>query len=283
MRSDEPPKYEIVEPDEDIAPFVRRHMYVESPEVLSASIRPVPTAYSFIGHIFRREIFDIVDGQQHVSESGFHFSCQVDERERKLRYEGSIGSAMTELRPTAVFRLFGVNLGELQFVTQDLYEVIDRERADRYADHLRHARNREERLVGLNAGIREFISEASERVPHIDDAIDLIEMRGGQISVAEVCETLDTPVRNFTRRFRSVTGLTPKFFARATQLNIVTNLLFHGDQETLAQLAQDCGFYDQSHFIKTIQSFFEMGPNEFLNGDHHMFRTFIAESNSRRA
>lgn len=282
MVSSEPPKYEIVEPDEDIAAFVRRHMYVDSAEFVRADIRPVPTAYSFVGHIFGREIFDVVSGSKHHSQSGFHFSSQVDERDRVLHYEGHIGSAMTELRPTAAFRLFGIRLGDLQYVTEDMYDVLDRDRADRYAAHLLNAKNRHERLAGLNAGIREFISETRDRVPQVDDAVDLIEKRGGQITVAEVCETLDAPVRNFSRHFRSITGLTPKFFARATQINIVTNLLFHGDQDSLTELAQDCGFYDQSHFIKTIQSFFEMGPSEFLNGEHHMFRTFIAESRSLR-
>lgn len=216
MVSSEPPKYEIVEPDNDIAPFVRRHMYVDSAQFVRADIRPVPTAYSFMGHIFGREIFDVVDGSRHHLQSGFHFSCQVDERDRILHYEGCIGSAMTELRPTAAFRLFGIRLGDLKYVTQDMYEVLDRERTDRYADHLRNAKNRHERLAGLNAGIREFTSEPRDRVPQVDDAVDLIEMRGGQISVAEVCEVLDVPVRNFSRHFRSITGLTPKFFARAT-------------------------------------------------------------------
>jgi methylphosphotriester-DNA--protein-cysteine methyltransferase len=73
-------------------------------------------------------------------------------------------------------------------------------------------------------------------------------------------------------------GLTPKNFARIMQINWVVGLLYSGDAETLTQIAQDAGFYDQAHFNHAMQRFFREGPREFLRSDHAGFRSFLAAS-----
>jgi len=66
-------------------------------------------------------------------------------------------------------------------------------------------------------------------------------------------------------------GTTPKVFSRITRfLNICRHLEEH-QNKTLTQLTQECGFYDQAHFIKEFKEFSGFTPKEFFQKENVYF------------
>jgi AraC-like DNA-binding protein len=59
------------------------------------------------------------------------------------------------------------------------------------------------------------------------------------------------PESRFVRLFRMTTGMPPYRWVRAFRLEQAKELLFNSSL-SLAQIAYDCGFADQSHFTRAF-------------------------------
>ncbi|MBO6659004.1 MAG: AraC family transcriptional regulator [Pseudomonadales bacterium] len=67
--------------------------------------------------------------------------------------------------------------------------------------------------------------------------------------------------------FKRFVGLTPKSYQRVLRFNDLLKRIQHKDKITWADIAHDCGYFDQSHFIKEFKYFSGMNPEEFIQQD----------------
>jgi AraC-like DNA-binding protein len=83
-------------------------------------------------------------------------------------------------------------------------------------------------------------------------------------TVSEVVDRVGLSSRRFIELFREQVGLAPKAFCRVRRFQRVVQAL-HGRKETDgAQLALECGYYDQAHFIHDFQCFSGLTPSAYL-------------------
>ena len=72
--------------------------------------------------------------------------------------------------------------------------------------------------------------------------------------------------KQFERLFNELVGANPKEYARIVRFQKSLKLLQHGSEDTsLAQLACQCGYADQSHFIREFRRFSGYTPLSLLN------------------
>ncbi len=69
--------------------------------------------------------------------------------------------------------------------------------------------------------------------------------------------------------FKKFVGLTPKYYQRILRFNDLLQKIQHKDSVTWRDIAQDCGFFDQSHFIKEFRHFSGMNPEQFIGNEFH--------------
>ena len=87
------------------------------------------------------------------------------------------------------------------------------------------------------------------------------------LSVADVVERTGWSQRRFIELFRNEVGLTPKLFCRVVRFQKVVQKI-HGQRKVdWADVAVDCGYYDQAHFIHDFRSFSGFSPTSYLR-DH---------------
>jgi AraC-like DNA-binding protein len=72
-------------------------------------------------------------------------------------------------------------------------------------------------------------------------------------SISEVSIACGLPPGRFVRAFRLATGMPPHRWLRQFRVDRAKELLF-GSRLTLAQIAYDCGFSDQSHFTRVFSA-----------------------------
>ena len=72
-------------------------------------------------------------------------------------------------------------------------------------------------------------------------------------SIADVAAACHMPARRFVRAFRHTTGMPPYRWLRAFRVEHAKELLLNSSF-SLAQIAHDCGFADQSHFTRVFVS-----------------------------
>jgi AraC-like DNA-binding protein len=59
-------------------------------------------------------------------------------------------------------------------------------------------------------------------------------------------------------------GLAPKVFCRVRRFQRVLRMLHKTTQVDWADVALECGYYDQAHFIHDFQSFCGLTPSAYL-------------------
>lgn len=70
-------------------------------------------------------------------------------------------------------------------------------------------------------------------------------------------------------QFKKYVGLTPKQFQRIVRFNQILKSVQQEERIEWSQIAYQCGYSDQSHFIKEFQHFSGFNPTEFISNDFH--------------
>lgn len=97
-----------------------------------------------------------------------------------------------------------------------------------------------------------------------EDAVALIEDRGGQIHIRELAHLLNVNTRMLERRFKAILGFSPKMFARLVRFqNIVEVLRSALPACRLTDIAHEFGYTDQSHFIRDFKAMSGALPGSF--------------------
>ncbi len=99
----------------------------------------------------------------------------------------------------------------------------------------------------------------------VKECISLARLRPESVTVAGLAAGCSFSVRNLERLFKTLVGMSPKYFIRVSRFQKALGLLRRGGLE-LADLAQACGYYDQAHFTNEFRRFSGLTPGAFLPG-----------------
>lgn len=80
-------------------------------------------------------------------------------------------------------------------------------------------------------------------------------------SIDDICKELGVSRRTFERRFRAVMNETPQQFRLKCRLVKAKQLLVDGGK--VIEVAEECGFNDQSHFSRAFSKFTGLSPKKF--------------------
>lgn len=98
------------------------------------------------------------------------------------------------------------------------------------------------------------------------------------LSVSELAEDCFLSRRQFERKFLHYAGYSPKQFQKIARFNAVIKG-FEKKPKSLTEVAYDCGYYDQSHFIHDFRLFSGYNPKAFFSqqkdaADYRAFEEF---------
>jgi AraC-like DNA-binding protein len=91
--------------------------------------------------------------------------------------------------------------------------------------------------------------------PAVKFALDQIERETGQLSIPDIARRSGWSERRFSQVFREQVGFPPKVWCRLRRFQRAVRRLDAGVNGSWAQLAVDCGFYDQAHFANEFRTF----------------------------
>ena len=88
--------------------------------------------------------------------------------------------------------------------------------------------------------------------------------------IAEVVQATGFSSRRFIEVFRQHVGMTPKLFCRVRRFQRVLQRITSGRPVHWTDVALDCGYFDQAHFIHDFRNFSGVNPTKYL-ADHSGF------------
>ncbi|MBI5370641.1 MAG: helix-turn-helix domain-containing protein [Sphingobacteriales bacterium] len=102
--------------------------------------------------------------------------------------------------------------------------------------------------------------------PAVFAAVHYIIQNKGLVNVEDMAARHFLSARQFERKFKQCSGFAPKLYSRITRFQSV--LSEYGNQhQSLSEIAQQCGYYDQSHFIHEFKEFSGYHPRSFFSGN----------------
>jgi len=92
---------------------------------------------------------------------------------------------------------------------------------------------------------------------------EAIAAGNGQVDLRDLSRRTGFSREHLIRRFREQVGLTPKAYANIIRFNHALAIA-HRHDASWAQIAHDCGYYDQAHLIRDFQRYAGRAPNSLL-------------------
>jgi AraC-like DNA-binding protein len=104
--------------------------------------------------------------------------------------------------------------------------------------------------------------------PEVSYAWDRLRQSGGAVSVGDLAAETGWSTRHLGEQFRAETGLSPKAGARVVRFDRARRRLLRspagGDRVVLADLAAECGYYDQAHLARDFRDLAGCPPSVLL-------------------
>jgi AraC-like DNA-binding protein len=141
----------------------------------------------------------------------------------------------------------------------DCRDIFNKGTIERIEEQLSQGKNARERVSYVESFLMSTIKheESDSLTRAICDRISLLH---GNCRISSIGKAFDISKRTLERRFRERVGVTPKTFARVVRLRhaiIQKTMLPHW-----AEVAQACGYFDQSHMINEFNELYGISPDE---------------------
>lgn len=181
-------------------------------------------------------------------------------------YVGAAGPAsciQANLTPLGAHMFFGLPMHELANEVVPLEAALPRG-VGRLAEVLEDAASWEERFALLDAILMSRLADAREPSREVAWAWRILDETHGKAPIGWICDRLGRSRRHLVARFREQVGLPPKTVARIMRFDHAISLLGRGEAR-LADVAFECGYYDQAHLNRDFREFAGTSPAAFVH------------------
>lgn len=178
---------------------------------------------------------------------------------------GTMRSISARLQPAAAGMLFGI----------DPVDLVDRfvpiELPDGLISELRGATDWQAMVAPLDRWFTSLVAGKTTNDPVAQQAIRL-RRHNGQVPVQDLADGARLSLRHFQRRFRALTGLNPKHYARICRIGHAVHRKEVDPALPWTVLAMEAGYADQPHFIRDFKALTGCLPSDLLKGQAPMLR-----------
>jgi AraC-like DNA-binding protein len=259
--------YYTVKPSEQLAPYVRFFWVLEHDGVSADQ----PYIHRSMADGCCEMLFHykgrFTNLQQTDGSSGMSYSAGIDGPTQKFsRYQitESFGIFGLYLYPFAVTALFGIPASAITNQKVDLVTLLGQEGKD-IEERIMLAATNAERVQILTVFLERRLNTAKKYQPSVFSAIKYIIKSKGTVAVDALAQKHFLSTRQFERNFKELAGFSPKLYSRIIRFQAAIEKYQH-KFISLTDIAYECGYYDQSHFIHDFKEFSGYHPKTYFSG-----------------
>lgn len=158
---------------------------------------------------------------------------------------------------------FGRPLRELTNLAVPLRDLMGRP-ADAFCGRLREVGSWADRFAIADREIAQRVAGNPAPVAPVSWAWSRLRQSAGRIAIGALVDEIGWSQKHFISRFRDELGLAPKTLGRVLRFARAVEVLKDGRAHRFADLAAECGYYDQAHFTRDVRQFAGVSPRELV-------------------
>jgi AraC-like DNA-binding protein len=252
----------VFAPHPELAPFVHVFRVVEAAEESTRVLLPdigITIGIRFGGSAALLET-DRIQPVPNATFSGFRATA------RHMRTSAGGGVVLAAFHPAGAARFFAQPLHELFGATVALDSFLPRSEIARAEERIRGAKTHCERVTVLEQMLLQRVRpEPPDQL--VRAAVAAIRDRKGALRIADLARELGVNIDGLEKRFRRAVGGTPKQLASIWRLKHAVEA--HHPGKSLAALALEAGYCDQSHLSRELRAVTGQSPQRFFAAGAH--------------
>jgi AraC-like DNA-binding protein len=257
-------RYFTIQPPAELKPYVRFYWVLEhelgadEPSYVYRSVADTCTEMVF----HYRSAFSELDNKsgQNAGPSGIQF--QTTQYRRFITAE-SFGIFGAYIYPFAVPYFFNIPSSQTSNLAFDFDTFLNRPGRE-LEERIMLASDNYKRAEILSAFLITRLRQNGLMDERMAIAIRDVIHNKQYRAVTQLANDYNLSVRQFDRKFKEYAGFSPKTYMRLTRLQDA--LRQYNTNKTLTQIALECGYYDQSHFIHDVKEFTGYHPGFYFSG-----------------
>jgi AraC-like DNA-binding protein len=178
-------------------------------------------------------------------------------------HDGAQSGVQVSLDPLGARALLGLPAGELADVTVDLTVLLGRD-ANEALHRMADAPDWAARFAVLDDVLLRRLDLSRRAADPLELAWREVVRRGPGLRVDDLAGDVGWSRRHLTERFTREFGLGPKELARVVRFERSKKLLQRGGFGSLAEVAAECGYYDQAHLAREWRQLAGCAPSAWL-------------------
>jgi len=262
-------------PHPALAPYIRCYWYAHDPHAEHGRERVLPVgSMQVVMSLARDYLTDCTSGQIDCN-SGVECHSQPSAPAlligMRLKYDVIDRYDMAELMGVS-FRTGGTApffdcsasaFTELQLPLEDVWGS----RAKALRERLRETNTVGAKFAMLESEylLRLEQSRRREKPGAVTFALSALRRRDDRMTVLEIGRHAGLSTRRLTELFREHVGLSPKSYQRILRFQRAVQQMHRGTDVRWMELALECGYYDQSHFVNDFREFSGISPTTYAS------------------
>ncbi|MEO8396457.1 MAG: helix-turn-helix domain-containing protein [Chloroflexota bacterium] len=190
------------------------------------------------------------------------FFTQIQKDPINLKAQGDAQFLAVSFYPWTAHALFDLPDPE----NQDMIIMLDgqwQRLAQSIAEAVQHS-GYEEGLARLQQFMIDAYCRTLPDITPVRSAGEQLYASKGQFDMDQLAQDSCLSLRQLERRFKQLTGVTPKSLARLIRFEATRNRLFYDPTMSILDLVHEFGYTDQAHLTHEFKAFMRKTPGQFV-------------------
>lgn len=259
-------KYFSVAPSEKLAGLVRCFWVLEMENFSGAPYIHRTMADGCIEMVFHYQgIFDELLSNEQQTTSFSSGISGPSQQFRRFSIDQRFGIFGVYLYPFAMAELFGIPALALTNEMIDTGTILGAAGKE-LEEKMMLAPDNQSRMAIITQFLESKLARRKIKHNGISETIRQIIRTDGMSNVQRLAEDSFLSMRQFQRNFKEHAGFSPKLFTRIARFQTALRKYPEKESLSLTDIAYDCGYYDQSHFIHDFKEFSGHHPGTYFSG-----------------
>jgi AraC-like DNA-binding protein len=239
----------------------------------------IPSVTFFVGPVFldptKKEATCAIEPDFSQSVTSFYVGMVTSPFSIYFQEKQAIKAFMIPFKPSGFSALFGRDVAELTDQIPSFSLLVGASEAARFSEQLILSNNFATQVKLMDDFFLKRISRYQPQASQIAEACRRLSLSYGLERMTDLALHTNMSLRNLERQFTERVGVSPKTFARFKRLHRALTLMHCKQPPSWADIAHECGYYDQAHFTKEFKALTNHPPSVFLLQEYALYNQFI--------